>query len=647
METTSDNSENFKFTVGATSSTTSGYTFVGWYRLIDDTYKAVNDPSELNKTTGQVARNANVVLVARYIKTPGGSMTFHHSLYNGENAGGGKAATEIQVVVKSSDGSKEYYNSGIIDSTASIDQKTISEIVTDQRDAKITVTLYTTTKNLYNFNGYYSAENTTDITAFKPTSTPVVSGDRKNGLVTKLEYTFSFNDYYKTHQNTLIGDNAGTVYYNFYSDITSIKVPYKVQFSYTDRMGNQKYYNRAGYVDPENTSSYTIDEATTNVEGVESHSVKVTLTNSFILSLAPYESNFTKNLTWKETPDSNTAFDSSVSKSIASAVVNSTQSGRTIYLNVFRDKDGRPTPLINKAGAFTPFEKGGSIALPYGSVFYEQNSDGTYNYDITAPKTYKDKDSGKELQFMYWAIYSDPDCKNLVINAYNSEGNFSYVAYDNCWIVPVYGESSTPVASVKDVYTSTQFMEVTRNQWTADTNSNFAGFDADSMNTLDTNEDFIKVKGEDKLYADFVLNFFYNGKQLSVFDPNSNNVKAVVLIQRLELDENETGTGCITDLNHYANKYDKTALENAKSDAIQKITTGTSNIKSVKQQINNSKLDNKNRLQYYTLFNNVKGNNNCVFRLYTYIQYTDADDNSAVKLSDPVYFTFYDIANKS
>lgn len=644
LETFADNTQDYKFEVTATS--TVAYTFVGWYRLIDGDYKAIN-PSNMSSLTGAVTQNSDVTLVARYIKTPGGSMTFHHSLYNGTNAGGGKAATEIQVVVKSSDGSKEYYNSGIIDSTASIDQKTISEIVADQRDAKITVTLYTTTKNLYNFNGYYSAENTTDITAFKPTSTPVVSGDRKNGLVTKLEYTFSFNDYYKTHQNTLIGDNAGTVYYNFYSDITSIKVPYKVQFSYTDRMGNQKYYNRAGYVDPENTSSYTIDEATTNVEGVESHSVKVTLTNSFILSLAPYESNFTKNLTWKETPDSNTAFDSSVSKSIASAVVNSTQSGGTIYLNVFRDKDGRPTPLINKAGAFTPFEKGGSIALPYGSVFYEQNSDGTYNYDITAPKTYKDKDSGKELQFMYWAIYSDPDCKNLVINAYNSEGNFSYVAYDNCWIVPVYGESSTPVASVKDVYTSTQFMEVTRNQWTADTNSNFAGFDADSMNTLDTNEDFIKVKGEDKLYADFVLNFFYNGKQLSVFDPNSNNVKAGVLIQRLELDENETGTGCITDLNHYANKYDKTALENAKSDAIQKITTGTSNIKSVKQQINNSKLDNKNRLQYYTLFNNVKGNNNCVFRLYTYIQYTDADGNSAVKLSDPVYFTFYDIANKS
>ena len=647
VETTSDNSENFKFTVGATSSTTSGYTFVGWYRLIDDTYKAVNDPSELNKTTGQVARNANVVLVARYIKTPGGSMTFHHSLYNGTNAGGGKAVTEIQVVVKSSDGSKEYYNSGRIDSTASIDQKTISEIVADQRDAKITVTLYTTTKNLYNLNGYYSAENTTDITAFAPTTgfTTNVSGDRTEGLVTTSEYTFSFNDYYNNHKDTLIGDNAGTVYYNFYSDITSIKVPYKVQFSYKDRMGAQKYYNKAGYVDPENTSSYTFVENATNVEGVESHSVKVTLTNSFILSLAPYESNFTKNLTWNETPDSNTAFDSSNSKSIASAVVNSTQSDRTIHLNVFRDKNtNESTSYNNENGHFELFTKGGSAELPYNSVFYTKNPDGTYKYDITAPKTYTDK--GKTLQFMYWAIYSDPGCNNLVIKAYNIDGGFSYVSYDNYWIVPVYGESSTPSASVKEVYTSTQFMEVTRNQWTADTNSSFVGFDADSMTSLDTADDFIKGNGEDKLYADFVLNFFYNGKQLSVFDPNSENVKTGVLIQRLALDKNETGTGYITDLDYYANKYDETALTQAKNDAIKKIATNESVIPSVKQQINNNRLDNKNRLQYYTRFNNVKGNNDCVFRLYTYIQYTGASGETVVELSDPVYFTFYDIANK-
>lgn len=637
LETFADNTQDYKFEVNATS--TAAYTFVGWYRLIDGDYKAIN-PSDMSSLTGAVTRNSDVTLVARYIKTPGGSMTFHHSLYNGENAGGGKATTEIQVVVKDRDG-KSLYDSHKIAGTASIDKTKIAELAA-QEGLTVTVTLYTTTKNLYNFNGYYSAENTTDITAFNPTSTPVVSGDRKNGLVTKLEYTFSFNDYYTKHKDTLI-DNAGTVYYNFYSDITSIKVPYKVQFSYTDRMGDQKYYNKAGYVDPEDTSSYTFVENATNVEGVESHSVKVTLTNSFILSLAPYESNFTKNLTWNETPDSNTAFDSSDSKSIASAVVNSTQSDRTIHLNVFRDKDtNEPTSSNNENGNFELFTKNGSSELPYNSVFYTKNSDGTYTYDITAPKTYTDK--GKTLQFMYWAIYSDPGCNNLVIKAYNIDGGFSYVSYDNYWIVPVYGESSTPVASVKEVSTSTQFMEVTRNQWTANNADSFNGFDADSMTTLDTAADFIKGNGEDKLYADFVLNFFYNGKQLNVFDPNSSKVQTGIVMQKLELEKDSIGVGYNTDMEYYASKY-TADLSVAAEDAKKKILTGESSIESLTKQINNNRLNNKNRLQYYARFNNTEANANCVYRVYTYIKYVNESNETVVELGDPIYFTLYDIAN--
>lgn len=637
LETEADNTQDYKFEVTATS--TAAYTFVGWYRLIDGDYKAIN-PSNMSSLTGAVTRNSDVTLVARYIKTPGGSMTFHHSLYNGTNAGGGKATTEIQVVVKDRDG-KSLYDSHKIAGTASIDKTKITELAR-QEGLTVTVTLYTTTKNLYNFNGYYSAENTTDITAFNPTTgfTTKVSGDRKEGLVTKSEYTFSFNDYYTIHKDTLI-DNAGTVYYNFYSDITSIKVPYKVQFSYTDRMGKQKYYNKAGYVDPENTSSYTFVENATNVEGVESHSVKVTLTDSFILSLAPYESNFTKNLTWDNPTDSK-PFDSSVTNSIASAVVNSTQSDRTIHLNVFRDNNGKPTPLINDAGQFKLYEKDGSPELPYGSVFYTKKDDGTYKYDITAPKTYKD--SGKELQFMYWAIYSDPECKNLVINAYNSEGAFSYVAYDNCWIVPVYGESSTPVASVKEVSTSTQFMEVTRNQWTAGDTTSFDGFDADSMKTLDKTDDFIKGDGEDKLYADFVLNFFYNGKQLSVFDPNSSKVQTGIVMQKLELEKDSIGVGYNTDMKYYADKY-TADLSAAAEDAKQLILTGESSIESLTKQIDNKRLDNKNRLQYYARFNNTEANANCVYRVYTYIKYVNESNVPVVKLGDPIYFTLYDVAN--
>lgn len=639
LETEADNTQDYKFVVNATSTAT--YTFVGWYRLIDGDYKAIN-PSDMSSLTGAVTRNSDVTLVARYIKTPGGSMTFHHSLYNGTNAGGGKATTEIQVVVKNSE-DVIVYDSGKIAGTASIDKTKIAELAA-QTGLTVTVTLYTTTKNLYNFNGYYSAENTTDITAFAPTTgfTTNVSGDRTEGLVTTSEYTFSFNDYYTKHKDTLIGDNAGTVYYNFYSDITSIKVPYKVQFSYIDRMGDKKYYNKAGYVDPENTSSYTFVENATNVEGVESHSVKVTLTNSFILSLAPYESNFTKNLTWNETPVSNTAFDSSDSKSIASAVVNSTQSDRTIHLNIYKDNEGNPTPLINNAGTFALYEKNGSSELPYNSVFYTQNPDGTYKYDITAPKTYTD--NGKTLQFMYWAIYSDPGCKNLVIKAYNIDGGFSYVSYDNYWIVPVYGESSTPVASVKEVSTSTQFMEVTRNQWTAGNADSFNGFDADSMTTLDTAEDFIKGNGEDKLYADFVLNFFYNGKQLNVFDPDSSKVQTGIVMQKLELEKDSIGVGYNTDMEYYANKY-TADLSVAAEDAKNKILTGNSSIESLTKQINNNRLNNKNRLQYFARFNNTEANANCVYRVYTYIKYVNESNETVVELGDPIYFTLYDIAN--
>lgn len=640
LETFADNTQDYKFEVNATS--TAAYTFVGWYRLIDGDYKAIN-PSDMSSLTGAVTRNSDVTLVARYIKTPGGSMTFHHSLYNGTNAGGGKATPEIQVVVKNNEG-KSLYDSGRIAGTASIDKTKIAELAA-QTGLTVTVTLYTTTKNLYNFNGYYSAENTTDITAFNPTTgfTTNVSGDRTEGLVTTSEYTFSFNEYYNKYASTLTAADAGTVYYNFYSDITSIKVPYKVQFSYTDRMGNQKYYNKAGYVDPENTSSYTFDENATNVEGVESHSVKVTLTNSFILSLAPYESNFTKNLTWNETPDSNTAFDSSDSKSIASAVVNSTQSDRTIHLNVFRDKDtNEPTSSNNENGNFELFTKNGSSELPYNSVFYTKNSDGTYTYDIIAPKTYTDK--GKTLQFMYWAIYSDPGCNNLVIKAYNIDGGFSYVSYDNYWIVPVYGESSTPVASVKEVSTSTQFMEVTRNQWTAGNADSFNGFDADSMTTLDKTEDFIKGNGEDKLYADFVLNFFYNGKQLNVFDPNSSKVQTGIVMQKLELEKDSIGVGYNTDMKYYADKY-TADLSMAAEDAKSKILTGESSIESLTKQINNNRLNNKNRLQYYARFNNTEANANCVYRVYTYIKYVNESNETVVELGDPIYFTLYDIAN--
>ena len=71
LVTEADNTQDYKFIVNATSTAT--YTFVGWYRLIDGDYKAIN-PSDMSSLTGAVTRNSDVTLVARYIKTPGGTI---------------------------------------------------------------------------------------------------------------------------------------------------------------------------------------------------------------------------------------------------------------------------------------------------------------------------------------------------------------------------------------------------------------------------------------------------------------------------------------------------------------------------------------------------------------------------------------------
>ncbi len=73
-------------------------------------------------------------------------------------------------------------------------------------------------------------------------------------------------------------------------------------------------------------------------------------------------------------------------------------------------------------------------------------------------------------------------------------------------------------------------------------------------------------------------------------------------------------------MKYYADKY-TADLSMAAEDAKSKILTGESSIESLTKQINNNRLNNKNRLQYFARFNNTEANANCVYRVYTYIKY--------------------------
>ena len=73
----------------------------------------------------------------------------------------------------------------------------------------------------------------------------------------------------------------------------------------------------------------------------------------------------------------------------------------------------------------------------------------------------------------------------------------------------------------------------------------------------------------------------------------------------------------------------------------------------VKQKIDNTELDNKNRIQYYYSFANIyqnstnhptagefTSNRNYLYRAYAYVKY-----NNQVIVSNPSYFTIYDMAS--
>ena len=73
------------------------------------------------------------------------------------------------------------------------------------------------------------------------------------------------------------------------------------------------------------------------------------------------------------------------------------------------------------------------------------------------------------------------------------------------------------------------------------------------------------------------------------------------------------------------------------------ILTGESSIESLTKQINNGRLDNKNRLQYYARFNNTEANANCVYRVYTYIKYVNESNELGGSTIGPISSTHLDI----
>lgn len=311
----------------------------------------------------------------------------------------------------------------------------------------------------------------------------------------------------------------------------------------------------------------------------------VTLTNAFIMEHAPYEDNFGKTIKWSESTISKNNVDGTLT-----AVIDSDQTARQVVVN-YRTNSNMPWD---------------ALVLDYAALI--QNN-GEY---IEADET---DASDNNKKFSYWGIYTDSACTNLVAKCYSRK--FNYIAYQDYYIAPVYAETPETVTT-PNVSTTLNFLEYSRNQW--------------------TDENGEKTTATDRLYADFALAFNKDGLMLN--DYTGTDIECGMVMEVCGKLTTATDGSYITDLSQYNYDTNQEALKAAMLSGDKSYEGSGAKRNIIKTTIDNSKLNNKNRIEFYQGFNNSTNNPLYVIKAYSYIKVKDT-----ITLSAPVYFNLYDVAN--
>ncbi len=440
--------------------------------------------------------------------------------------------------------------------------------------------------------------------------------------------------------------------------INSVSYNYRIRFNYKSRLDGDVYFISAGVLKD--------DELEDNLPK---------LSQKFIMNNAPYEDNFFNSITWN-LDNFTTSYDETTRT--ATATVYSDTEVLTSNLTVL-DVSNFST---DNSKALTFFD---TINLKYGTLAKEVNKtnytgtdkdDGTTNEGLlyTAPDTISY--NLKDYVFDYWVVY---DCKlslgndivfdeenglyvrperadNFITKVYSKA--YNYVAYDDYYIVPVYVPSDkTTSLATSGIATTISLLDYSRNQYTA----------KDGESTDKTGAVY------DTVFADFALMYSKDDLLLNsdlVPEGESYQAEDVKTGLFLEvcgtLDQNDDGS-YKTDITDYCDKV-KEGTKYVTSDAdISKMKKGiiamtdagkTSggyaaengdkrNI--LRYDIDKTKLNNKNRYEYYLGFVNNDNVRNKLIKAYSYIICMDSNGEEQITLSEnPVVFlNYYDIGTKT
>lgn len=373
----------------------------------------------------------------------------------------------------------------------------------------------------------------------------------------------------------------------YYSDIAPVTKNAVLYYKYLNRFGEERTYTKV--------VELTEDYLTAHPDYF--------ITNDLIYENAPAVEDLHKNCTW-------TITDQKVTRQGTTATLWGTHTNlmHTVFYS------------ISEKGAFTPKEvKDNEYLL-----------DGSDEFFVANPKS-----ADGNTNFAYWIVYDlnehDKGINKEIAKCYSTKFNLRILG--DYYIYPVY-------SNVKDESLSISDPTFTREQYTDSTGA---------------------VKS-DYLYADFIVAYMSSKGILLNGELASTNKYHTGLIVEFsnyhKINKPDAVDAKLTADEFSALKKAYTAEESFTKSEIESFATSGSASGSVetdktkskamfKFDIKNEDYNNKNRLDYYVKFPNTAYYRRYVYKAYYYVYYTNDKGEVVYNMTEPVYFTLFDIGNSS